>query len=224
MSYELKKECYLSPTPAGAYYCMSGNEKEISRKILQSLLLLPSTQLINNETLEGMFSVPLDTSLQTLHHLEKLGWIEQRSTREIVPEGKLESILPDILTDLSGENKALLADSEGFYLSSAGYLHESAEEISALSADLVSLYERHKGLLKSNLKLASKNWGLLDAAGYSQLGFWPLQVGSEIFSLVISGQPRFQQQNYLRLAWILHTRYGNKSTDELWSKTGEMSA
>jgi len=119
----------------------------------------------------------------------------------------MEESLPDILKLLSSENKALLADSQGFYLSSSGFTHEASEELSALSGDLGSLYSRHKGIIKGNLNIKSGAFALVDAAGYSQLGFWPLYIGDILFMLVVSGVPKFDQQAFVNLIWILHKRY-----------------
>ena len=102
----------------------------------------------------------------------------------------------------------MLADRQGFYLGTAGFTHETAEELSALSADLASLHQRHSGLLANNLGIGSGAWGVIDAAGNSQVGFWPLYVGEQRFALVLAGVPRMNQQALVNLIWILNQRYG----------------
>lgn len=209
MSFQISADSYVMPTSAGAYYCITSTQTDSARTILQKLLQQPSVPLLNNELISSWFPQNEQHGLQTLSHMQKLNWLQSCDQQQKVTQGSLEDLLPGMLKNLSSENKVLLADSLGFYLSSSGFPHETAEEISALSADLISLHQRHKGLLQGNLKLPSENWGLLDAAGYSQLGFWPLHIGEEVFSLVVSGMPRFEHTSFLDLVWTLHTRYAS---------------
>ncbi|WP_376767250.1 roadblock/LC7 domain-containing protein [Paludibacterium denitrificans] len=76
------------------------------------------------------------------------------------PRANLESQLPELLSNLSDTQHALLADDNGLYYATAGFLHESAEEIAALAGDIISLSRRHTLLLKQNLNLTSTS-GLL---------------------------------------------------------------
>jgi len=216
MSYQLEQEKFLMPSPAGAYYCISDAADNTARGLLRQFLRQEKVALVTNQQVESWFTDEPELGLKTLHYLQNLGWLQTMEEGDQVSKAPLEDLLPELLEPLSSEGKALLTDSQGFCLSSTGFAHETAEEISALAADLVTLQDRHKGLLSNNLKMPSVNWGLLDAAGHSQLGFWPLHIGSEMFSLVIAGAPCLQHQNFLQLTWILHNRYYTES------KTGEV--
>ena len=207
MSFQIDQENFLMPSPAGAYYCISNADDNVARQLLRHFLRQEKVDLITTQRIESWFSADPELGMKTLHYLQDLGWIQTIEEGDQVARDPLEDLLPDILAPLSCKDKALLTDSQGFCLSSAGFAHESAEEISALAADLVTLQGRHKGLLSNNLKMPSANWGLLDAAGHSQLGFWPLHIGKELFSLVIAGAPCLHHQNFLQLVWILHNRY-----------------
>ncbi len=209
MSYKLEQERYLMPSPAGAYYCITTKADNAARKLLRQFLQQQAAPLVTVELIETWFSPEQALGLQTLNYLQDLGWLQTMLVAEQVGQGSLETLLPDLLQPLSSETNALLTDSQGFCLSSVGFTHESAEEISALSADLVTLHGRHEGLLNNNLKLPSANWGLLDAAGHSQLGFWPLYIGKELFSLAIGGAPCLHHQAFMRLVWLLHSRYAS---------------
>ena len=207
--YHLADNLYLAVTPAGAYYAVSESSVDPSRQLLRSLLSLQASPPLSLEGLREWFGSENDeTSLELLHHAQNLGWVEGMETPVSAPAGALENIIPDLLPALSGSHKALLADSQGFYVSSQGFAHEAAEELSALSADIASLHERHHRLLKNNLGLASNAWALIDAAGNSQVGFWPLFVGDQRFVLVIGGLPQFNQPALTTLIWALSTRYG----------------
>ncbi len=211
MSYKLEQEQYLMPSPAGAYYCITAKTDNAARKLLRQFLQQRTAPLVTNELIENWFSSEQTSGLRTLNYLQDLGWLQAMLKAEQVEQGPLETLLPDLLSPLSSESNALLTDSHGFCLSSVGFAHESAEEISALSADLVTLHGRHEGLLNNNLKLPSTNWGLLDAAGHSQLGFWPMFIGKELFSLAIGGAPCLHNQAFMQLVWLLHSRYATSS-------------
>ena len=210
MNFEINKERYVSVTSAGAYYCMLNTEDDIARNFLRARLQEKETAKLTKENIELWFGNNDLRGLEMLNHLQKLNWLNSSDNAHHCSTEKLEDFLPKILGNMSSQNKVLLADTHGFYISSVGFPHESAEEISALSADIISLHERHKGVLNGNLKLSSSNWGMIDAAGHSQLGFWPLHVGKEIFSLVIGGRASLNHPSFLQLAWALNSRYAKE--------------
>lgn len=207
--YQLSDYLYIAVTPAGSYYAVSNAGMDPSRRMLRSLLNMDRNPPLTIEGLRDWIGDDSDeTCLEILHHAQNLGWVEGLKSPNSAPTGALEDIIPDLLPVLSGSQKALLADSQGFYVSSQGFAHEAAEELSALSADIASMHERHQGLLNNNLGLNSNAWAVIDAAGNSQVGFWPLFVGDQRFVLVIGGLPRLNQTSLTTLIWTLSTRYG----------------
>ncbi len=206
--YQLQENIYVLPSPAGAYYAVARPEDEAPRRLLRNLLQKDNSPLLSVEGIRSWSGINDDDSaMELLSHIQALGWIEGSDTPLAPPEGRLEDILPDLLAPLSGNRKVLLADEQGFYLSAQGFPHETAEELSALSADLATLHERHAGLLKNNLGLRSNAWAVVDAAGNSEVGFWPMYVGSQRFVLVVGGMPRLNQPAFIRLIWALSIRY-----------------
>ncbi|WP_232420168.1 hypothetical protein [Nitrosococcus watsonii] len=115
-------------------------------------------------------------TLELIFRVQSLAWLQGIPLSREAPTGSLEGALPNLLAKLSGSGKALLSDDQGFHLATHDYGREAAEELSALSADLSALNERHKGLLQGYLKLRSRGWGLGagGVAGTSQVGFWSL--------------------------------------------------
>jgi hypothetical protein len=209
-TYELAGNLFVSPTPGGAYYAVAGPGDEPYRRLLKALLQLNQTPALTIDGLRQWSGVGDDEkAMNVLHHLQGLGWVEGLEQPSDAPAGALEDLLPELLTGLSISGKALLADDQGFYVAARGFPHEAAEELSALSADIASLHERHKRLLANNLGLSTAAWGLVDAAGNSQVGFWPLFVGASRFVLVLGGVPRMNQPALLQLIWGLSTRYGD---------------
>ncbi len=211
--YRLIAEHYLLPTPAGAYYAVSSDKKDMARKFIFSLLAGSESQLLTLQRLQEMLQMESEqASLELLKRLLKLGWVQGESRVRSAPEGTLEERLPTLLSKLSASGKALLADQQGFYLGTHGFSHESAEELSALSADLASLHQRHAGLLKNNVGIDSTAWAVVNACGDSALGFWPLYIGEQRFVLVLSGIPQLNQSLFMELVWVLSKRYAK--TDE----------
>ena len=206
--YQIQKNIHILPSPAGAYYAVARPEDEAARRLLRSLLQLPTSQLLSTEGLRNWSGIESDDhAMELLGHIQTLGWIEGSETPVTPPEGRLEDTLPDLLAPLSDSGKILLADEQGFYLCAQGFAHETAEELSALSADLATLHERHAGLLKNNLGLRSNAWAVVDAAGNSEVGFWPMYVGDQRFVLVVGGMPRLNQPAFIQLIWALSIRY-----------------
>ncbi len=207
---QLMTECYVVPTPAGAYYAISSHHPDPARQLLFSLMSKPKSRYLTLQKLQKLSQIAEEQeALSLLHRSQKLGWLQGFDDRQYLPKERLEEVVPPLLAALSGSGKALLADEEGFYLATHGFAHEAAEEISALSADLASLHQRHSGLLQNNLSMASSAWAVVNAGGDSQLGFWPLYIGEQRFSLVISGLPVLNQPAFVELVWFLSERYKN---------------
>jgi len=203
---------YILPTPAGAYYCIAAKQTDPAKRFLQKLMTGKETAQFDTQTLENLFADDINDQQQILSHIQKLKWLQGFDQAMEVPAGTIEQALPEILQQLSSDGKALLADDQGLYLASTGFSHEASEELSALSGDLSSLYVRHQGIIKGNLNINSSAFSIVDAAGYSQLGFWPIYIGDLMFVLVISGAPRFDQAAFVNLVWSLHKRYFTDKT------------
>jgi hypothetical protein len=82
-----------------------------------------------------------------------------------------------------------------------------AEELAIFAAGISAIQDKHSELIRSKLRLGSPAMAVIDSGGNSELGFWPLYIGKQHFMLVISGIPRFDQQAYLHLIWVLCRRY-----------------
>ena len=211
MPFTLDCSRYLLPTPAGAFHAASvapdlpGTRL---RSFITALLQDEKTPRISKEGICRWSGIENeDAALEFFWRMQELGWVQALDTPRAAPAGKIEDILGALLPNLTHGGKALLADAHGFYLSSHRFSHEVAEELSALSADLASLHQRRSGSLNSNLGLSGGAWGLLDAAGQSQVGFWPIHAANARFVLIVSGMPTFNQPEMVDLVWVLHRRY-----------------
>jgi hypothetical protein len=209
--YSLVEGLYLYPTPAGAYYAVCSVETDKPRQFLKKILQQENAQELSIETLQQLMGHDDEQKcLELLHHCQKLGWVQGLSSALEYPTGKLEDILPNLLSKISENGKVLLADKEGFYLVSSGFPHEVAEELSALSAEISTVHERRSGLLLNNMGLASSAWAVVDVFGNSNVGFWPLFIGNNRFVIAISGIPHFNHPEFVSLVWALTIRYANK--------------
>lgn len=206
--YELASGLYLAPSPAGAYYAASGTSDDPSRRVLLRLMAKATSPALTLDTLQELTGLDAEASLEHLYRMQAQHLIQGASEPRKMLEGPLENILPGILASLARQNKALLADVQGFYLASHGFHHETAEELAGLSADLGNLHERHQGLIAGNLSLQTSAWALIDAGGNSEIGFWPLYIGTQRFVLILTGLPNLNQTATVDLIWALTKRYG----------------
>ncbi|WP_305908299.1 hypothetical protein Q9L42_011270 [Methylomarinum sp. Ch1-1] len=207
-AYKLVEGLFLLPTPSGAYYAIASNEEERARKFLRKLLQSAKTPELSIEQLLRLSDVDdEEKALELLHHCQKLGWVQGVDEALSPPAGVLEETLPDLLKHVSESGKVLLADDQGFYLASEGFAHETAEELSALSAEIATVHNRRSGLIRNNLGMASHAWAIVDAYGHSQIGFWPVFIGANRFVIAIAGIPHFNRAEFVNLIWALSIRY-----------------
>lgn len=158
--YKFKELSYLIPTPAGAYYAISSPKLDAGRQLVLLLMSGADSSQLDLQVLTEMMGEQFDIDVaDVLYNLQQLGYVQALTKPYAPPSNALEEILPPILIQLSSVGKALLADAQGFYIATSGFPHESAEEISALSADIAALHGRHTGLLENNLGLVSSSWG-----------------------------------------------------------------
>ena len=201
----------INITPRGAYYAVQDGTEDLTRNILINLLHQEATLPLTDETItEVCKESDVQVASNIIHRMQTLGLVSGQKETELAPERNLEELLPELLSALSDSKKVLLAEHSGLYLGASGFPHEAAEELAAISANLSEVYERHKGLLNGNLRFNQRAWGLIDAAGNSEVGFWPLYVGHNQFALVINGMPQLNRPSFKRLIWLLMRRYGSK--------------
>lgn len=199
---------HISITPRGAYYAVQDNAKDATRSILLKLLYKDSSLPLKDSELTELCGMDSEDAASMIHRMQSLGLISGQEEVEMAPEKNLEDALSDLLGSLSDSKKVLLAEHSGLYLGASGFPHEAAEELAAISANLSEVYERHKRLLNGNLGFNQRAWGLIDAAGNSEVGFWPMYVGYNQFALVIHGMPQLNRPAFKRLVWLLIRRYG----------------
>jgi len=213
--YVLSENLYLGITPGGVYYAVQDNKSEAARDFLHRLLQKPETPAFNAEIACELSQLKRKRALEFVHWLQEAGLITGLEQAETAPDKRLEDLLPEQLRYLSDEGKAVLAESRGLYLGSSGFPHEAAEELAALSANLTSVYARHKELLQANLGYTQRAWGLIDASGNSEVGFWPIYIGQNRFTLIIGGMPMLNQPAFKQLIWALEMRYGNTELENV---------
>jgi hypothetical protein len=207
------EDLYLSVTPGGSFYSIQDDSDGFGREFIKQLLSADETPVFSLAAAQQFSGLSDETeTLEFVSLLQDAGFIAGQKHSEIAPSGSLESMLPSLLQSLSSDGRAVLAEGQGLYLGSSGFPHEAAEELAALSASLTAIYKRHKDVLKGNLGYQQRAWGLIDAAGNSEIGFWPLYIGKDRFTLIIGGMPQLNQSAFTQLIWALERRYGSNST------------
>ena len=205
--YTLSESVFLTPTPKGAYYATASPEPEAARAVLRGLMAREETRPASLDEI-GAWTGESD-SLPLLYRMERADWLTGATASTMLVVRNLETDMPVVLERLSEEGRALLADTQGFTLAQAGFHHEIAEELALLGAEIANLQFKYNKLIRGNLRLPSAAMGLLDSAGNSQLGIWPLFIGSQQFLLMVQGMPKFDQPAFLQMAWSLCWRYGS---------------
>ena len=207
-TFELNNNLYINVTPRGAYYAIQDSASDATRNVLIKLLQEDETPPLSIEVVEEITGLKDEEAFNFVDRIQSLGLISGQKESESAPDDNMEDILPELLGSLSDSEKVLLAEHSGLYLGASGFPHEAAEELAAISANLSEVYQRHKGLLQGNLRFNQHAWGLIDAAGNSEVGFWPLYIGYNQFTLVIHGMPQLNRPGFKHLIWSLMKRYG----------------
>jgi len=206
--YALISGAYATVTPAGAFHAATGATDDPGQNLLNALLNMTQTPLMVESELQRL--CPQENAagaLELLFRVQEIGWVCGKSESRKAPDLNMERDVPQLLGRLSGEGRALLADAQGFHLANEGFAHEVAEELSVLAADVVTIQQRHRPLVRNNLRINATGWAAVDAAGFGQLGFWPLQISMQTFVLVVAGEPSFNQESFTDLIWWLARRY-----------------
>jgi len=203
--YQLTQDVHIIPTPLGAYYAASNSQPDAARSLILGIMASDTTQKVSVETLRQY--VGKGDPLQLLYWMEKSKWIAGRVESETLAAQHIETDVPFLLSQLSGDGMALLADHDGFHLVSAGFTQEVAEELAILAAEISTIQSKYSELIRSKLRLGTLAMAVIDSGGNSELGCWPLYIGKHHFMLVVSGIPKFDQQAYLHLIWALCKKY-----------------
>jgi hypothetical protein len=197
-------DLYLGIAPAGAYHATAANESTPARRLLWRLLKERYTPRVGDLPWADWLGDSQDESAADLvARMETLGWVWGLEAPQYCPTDGLERHLPHVLPTLSSLSQALLADHQGLQIGYAGFDEAQAQGIAAVSADAVALAFRCRTLLGSMERTGPGAWGMIDAAGHSQIGVWPLFLGTKWFALVLGGRPRFNHPDFLRLVWAL---------------------
>ena len=206
--YRLLQEFYILPTAAGAYYAVSSPVSDPLRRLLLILLKQATSIKVNQHSLRHEFGLEDEqAALEQLHTAQSLSLIQGYQEPQRAPSLGIGQEIQDLLPQLSSAGKALLVDWNGLPLAHCGIDDKTAQMLSALSADLISVQQRHAERLQENLGLDSQGWAAVDAYGASRIGAWPLYVGSQKLMLVILGEPHLNRSEFITLVWILICRY-----------------
>ncbi len=199
---------FLLPTPAGAYFAVADNADHPLRRFVRRLLACSASPRLEQATLQSLCNGIEDGDADRfVREAEDLGWVQYMANEVTAPTVPIANLTGLLVKVFSGNGKCLLADGQGFCVARHGFDHRLSEELSALSADLATLHQRHLGVLNHALDLPGSAWALTNAAGHSQLGFWPLYIADQRFVLTIQGVPFFNRPQLVELIWALYQRY-----------------
>lgn len=205
---------YLQPTPAGAYYAVGNPDHTPERFLLLNLMSSPASRKTTGPDLMRWTSQQTDQeALSVVFRAQERGWLEGFRQPQGPPPGSLEPIATRCLLSLSSTGFGLLSDAQGFCIASQGFDAGSSDFLAAVSADIASMHERHSRYLADASGTSTGAWALVDMAGNSRVGFWPLFVGEHRFVLALGGLPALNHPALVELVWALTIRYGGIDQD-----------
>lgn len=203
--------CILA-TAAGAYFATSAGDDDPLRTALYRLLARPlpwgaPAVGAQGEAAQLSEPPPIDPAIAAVLLERDWATVALRDLDlELPSTGPLERLLPEVLPGLSSHGAALIADHQGLQIAAAGFDDTQSRDLAALSSEAVGLGLRHRRLIRDRGWLTPAAWAMVDAAGNSQLGVWPLFIGSARFALVVSGRPIFAKPPFVRLIRTLARR------------------
>ncbi len=201
------KKRYLQVTPSGAYYATVNSQPDDARALLLQLMSSDIPIEHSMDIFAELADLDKDRAAVLFNRLIARRFLALVQTPIEPRRESLEATLSDILVTLSATGKVVLGDDQGFCLGSAGFDRDHADGVAALAADLISLHQRHHSLLNKELQLMGESWGLLDPVGNSMLGTWIIHIGSQLFAVIIQGQPNLNQHQFVELISALASRY-----------------
>ncbi len=198
---------FIKITSSGAYYATLDDEPDPSRALLLQFLMAEASFPYSDKLVAELSGEEPQEAKNLFVSLLERGFVEMVPKPVVLINQSIERTLPDLLPRLSSKEKAILSDDQGFCLGNVGYEEAHAEQIAALSGDILSLHQRHKKLLNQELKLMGESWAMVDPLGQSQLGFWVFQFSQKRFVLTLEGIPRFNDEAFIYLVSALARRY-----------------
>ncbi len=200
---------FLQPTPAGAYYAVANPEMNPERRLLLHLMAGPASQRGTVAALAAWSGQPSQQeALAVAYRAQERGWLEGFRSPQGPTPGPLEPIAARCLLALSSTGHGLLSDAQGFCVASQGFDDAASEFLAAVSADIASMHQRHARYLADASGTSTGAWALVDMAGNSRVGFWPLFVGEHRFVLALGGLPILNHPAIVEIVWALTIRYG----------------
>lgn len=200
---------FLQPTPAGAYYAVGNPDITPERYLLLNLMSSPASRRAGGaELMRWTGQQTEQEAYGVVFRAQERGWLEGFRQPQGPPPGSLEPIATGCLASLSSTRHGLLSDAQGFCIASLGFDGDASDFLAAVSADIASMHERHSRYLADASGTSTGAWALVDMAGNSRVGFWPLFVGDHRFVLALGGLPALNHPALVELVWALTIRYG----------------
>ena len=193
------EERRVTTLPMGCYYATQSQEDTTYRLLLKKILAHDVTPALSNFA---------DEEKRDLVQMSEAGLITLDEPQTSLPLGNLGHLMRYALPALSTQKSVVLSESHhALIIGYTGFSEEQAEELAVLAAQFYAI-EQLQERLKKPASLNNHAMGLMDPAGSSDVGFWPIYVADKVFCLAIAGTPRFNSDQFALLIWGLMERYG----------------
>jgi hypothetical protein len=204
---------YVLPSPAGALRATSPNH-DTPQELLRALLRIDTTPELSAAGLEAAVpDLEPAESLRLLAEMHQVDLIELHDRPYRVGDQKVEVALPRLLRQLSAGGKGLLADNQGFLVSSSGFSDDHSIRLAAVASELASLDHRWQPDLRPGHLTTPPSWWTSSPDGGTWLGFVFLTIGHNPFVLIVQDEARLSTPAFVWLVWALSHRYDHPSLE-----------
>lgn len=196
---------YLHVSAYGAQFFLQSQQDKNIKAVLQLMLSLNHSVTLTE--LVGQLKDIIELPLAFILDLHEKGYLTSSNTpmSPVDPIG-LSSIL-DGLSYLSLGRKTALADAQGFQLAQCGFEDIQAEQLCALSVEVLDWQRRRQSALTEITGSADTSLSIVNKKGKATTGFWPIYIGDQTLVLILQGRPRFDHDEFCQLLYLLGNHF-----------------
>jgi hypothetical protein len=197
------------PTSLGARYATQSAAPNPVRQLLLALMAQPAAPAASIGQMalwSGVTDPVLATRVRDRMVLQ--GLLESVGAPYRPTGGLTDAVLSAQLAEISTLKRALLADRQGFCLASIGFSAEEIEGLAGFCAEIAAIRFRHAVGADPRSTQGVAAWQCERLGSVEDCRLQPLFIGSQRFTLLMSGPPILDNRALADMTWLLIQRYG----------------
>lgn len=179
------------------------------RKFLLALMGHSTSPSISTDQIvqwSGIKNPLLATRMQC--QILSFGLIESVSTPYHLKGSLSDQVLSEQLAHVCDNQKALLADRQGFCLAYAGFAPHEIDSLAGLCAEIAAIRLRHSSNATEAPIYELGAWQCDRLGPANDCRLQPIFIGQHQHTLLMSGEPRLNSRALADMTWMLIQRYG----------------